>query len=74
MDYKKISFFIIKERKSKINYELKLSKDIRIYPVFYILLLKSVDSEIPIFIKKISEITQDDEYKVKKIVEYNSWI
>ena len=46
LDYKKVNLFFMK--KNKINYELELSKRIKIYPVFYILILKWVNPKIPI--------------------------
>ena len=43
LNYIKIELFFIKITKKNISYKLKLSKDIKIYLLFYILLLKLVD-------------------------------
>ena len=46
LDYKKVEFFIIKNKKSNIIFKLELSEEIKIHPIFYILLLESVNSNI----------------------------
>ena len=71
MDYKKIDFFIIKEKKDKINYKLNLLRKMKIYSVFYVLLLKSADLRILLVIKKSSQLVQNKKYKIKKIVRYD---
>ena len=43
LDYRKVSLFIIKIKKSNIIFELKLLKEIKIYLVFYMLLLESAN-------------------------------
>ncbi len=40
LDYKKIGLFEIEERIREVNYRLKLPKYIRIYLVFYVVLLE----------------------------------
>jgi hypothetical protein len=47
LDYKKLGLFEIKEIKGLINYKLKLPNNIRIYPVFYILLLELILAGAP---------------------------
>ena len=74
LDYKKIDSFIIKKKKSEINYKLELLDKIKIYPVFYILLLESADPRILLVIRKLSKLTRDNEYKVEKIINYDSRI
>ena len=54
-----------------MNYKLELSKNIRIYPIFYISLLESVDSEILIITKKLLRLIHSDKYKIKTIIRYN---
>ena len=71
LDYKKVNLFLIKKKISIINYELELSKKIKIYLVFHILLLEFTDLITSIYIKKILEFTQNNKYKIKKITEYN---
>ena len=74
LDHKKVDLFIIKKRKSKINYKLKLLDRIKIHPVFYISLLESADPRIPIFTKKLPKLRHSIKYKVEKIIKYNSKI
>ena len=54
-----------------MNYELELSKNLRIYPVFYILLLEFADPEIQIVIKKLLGLIYSNKYEVEKIIRYN---
>ena len=42
LDYKKLGLFVIEQVIRLVNYKLKLLEHIRIYPVFYILLLELV--------------------------------
>ena len=72
LDYKKINLFVIKMRKSNINYKLKLLNWIKIYPVFHVSLLESADSETQIIVQKSSELLHYNKHKIKKIKEYNS--
>ncbi len=48
LDHVKVKSFFIKAVRGSINYELDLSKDVRVFLVFYISLLKSVDPSTPI--------------------------
>ena len=42
-DHVKVELFFIKNKKDRISYEFELSLNTRIYSIFYILLLKSID-------------------------------
>jgi hypothetical protein len=44
LNYKKVGLFRIKRVKGLVNFKLDLLKSTRIYPVFYILLLKLADA------------------------------
>ena len=46
-------------------------KNIKIYLIFYISLPKPADPRILIFIKKLLELTQNNKYKIKKIIDYS---
>jgi len=48
LNYIKIELFLVKKTKKLINYKLDLLKNIKVFLVFYILLLKSIDSSIKI--------------------------
>ena len=69
LDYIKVGPFLIKEVKGVINYKLNLPTDIKIYPVFYILLLKLADPNIPIQNAFHFEVEEETKYKVKKILD-----
>ena len=43
LDYIKVGLFLVNEQRGKASYRLRLPKDIRVYLVFYILLLELVD-------------------------------
>ena len=43
LNYIKIESFLIKKTKKSINYELDLLKNVKVFLVFYILLLKSTN-------------------------------
>ena len=64
----KTESFFIKTVKESINYELNLSTDVKVFSVFHVSLLKSVDSDT--FIQNIFhyEIQKDDEYEIEKIL------
>ena len=71
MDHKKIDLFIIRKKKEKVNYELELLDKIKIYSVFYILLLKLIDLRILITMKILLKFLYSNKYKIKQITGYN---
>ncbi len=48
LNYIKIESFLIKKTKKLINYELDLSKNVKVFLVFHISLLKSIDFTTPL--------------------------
>ena len=42
----------------------------KIYPIFYIFLLKLINPEIPVF-TKLSKLSSENKYKIEKIIDYN---
>ena len=48
LDHVKVESFFIKGVKGPVNYELDLPKDAKVFPVFYISLLESIDPSTPI--------------------------
>ena len=46
LDYIKVGPFLVDEQRGKASYKLRLPKDARVYPVFYISLLELADSTI----------------------------
>ena len=71
LNHKKVGSFIIKKKKNKMNYKLELLNKIRVYPVFHMSLLEPTDLRILLVTKKSSKLAQDDEYEVKRIINYN---
>ena len=48
LNYVKVEIFFIKVKKKVIKYKLKLAKKSKIWLIFYMLVLKLVNSKIPI--------------------------
>jgi len=48
LNHIKIKSFLIKKTKKLINYELDLPKNVKVFLVFYILLLELIDSITPL--------------------------
>jgi len=69
LDHVKIESFFIKAIKESINYELDLSKNVKVFLVFHISLLKSVDSNTPIQKTFHYKAQKKSQYEVKKILE-----
>ncbi len=69
MNYIKIKLFFVKKTKKSINYKLDLFKNVKVFLVFYILLLKLIDSSI--FIQKIFyyKLQKKNRFKIEKILE-----
>ena len=51
-------------------FELILFREIKIYPIFHILFLESVDPQISVQ-NKLPKLLSENEYKVEKIIDYN---
>jgi len=69
LNYIKVGLFFVKKTKKLINYKLDLSKNARVFPVFYILLLKSADSIM--FLQNIFYFYQQkkEQFKIEKILQ-----
>ncbi len=69
LNYVKVGPFLIKKTKRSVNYKLDLSKNVKVFSVFYILLLESADSSI--FIQKIFyyKLQKKNRYKVEQILK-----
>jgi hypothetical protein len=46
LNYVKVELFLVKKTKKLVNYKLDLFKNVKVFLVFYILLLKSIDANI----------------------------
>ena len=62
--------FRIRERRGLVNYKLILPNTIRIYPVFYVSLLRLADPETLIDYRTITE--SAEEFEVERIIKYNA--
>ena len=68
LNHTKIEPFFIKAIKGSVSYELSLSKNIRIHPIFHINLLKPAD--LSTFIQKEFHFENSEkEYTVKRILK-----
>jgi len=69
LNHVKIESFFIKAVKESINYELDLSKNAKVFLVFHISLLKSVDSSTSIQKTFHYKAQEKSWYEVKEILE-----
>ncbi len=69
LNYFKVELFLVKKTKTPINYKLNLFKNVKIFLVFYILLLKSIDSST--FIQKIFyyKLQKENRFEIERILE-----
>ena len=68
LDHVKVGLFLIIEERGPVNYKLDLSKDSKQHPIFHISLLEPADPSTPLQQNFQYEIKEEDEYKVKKIL------
>ena len=69
LDHVKIESFFIKVVKESINYELDLSKDAKVFLVFYISLLKLIDLNTSIQETFHYKSQEKNRFEVKKILK-----
>jgi hypothetical protein len=69
LDHVKVESFFIKAVKGSINYELDLPKDVRVFLVFHISLLKSVDPSTPIQETFHYKSQKKNRFKVERILK-----
>ena len=72
LNHVRVESFLIEKIKESINYQLQLSADIKIYSVFHIFLLKSVNAEISLQITFHYQQKEEDIYEAEKILKYNN--
>jgi len=71
LDHVKIESFFIKEVKESVNYELDLLKDVRVFLVFHISLLESVDSSTSIQKTFHYKSQKKNRFEVEEILKKN---
>ena len=69
LDHVKVESFFIKIIKGRINYELNLLENAKIFLVFHISILKSIHSKTSIQITFQYQSQENDEFEVKKILK-----
>ncbi len=68
LNHVKIESFLVRKTKRSINYELDLPKNAKVFLVFYISLLKSIDSTTPLQDTFYFHSQEEKQYKVEKIL------
>ena len=68
LDYKKLSVFTIKRTIGLVNFELDLSKSIKIYLVFYISLLEPALPNVLLVILELAKENEGQEYIVEEVI------
>jgi len=71
LDHVKVESFFIKAVKRSVNYELDLLKNVRVFLVFHISLLKLVDPSTPIQETFHYKSQKKNRFKVEKILKKN---
>ena len=71
LNYTKLESYRVLRFKKSVNYELELSKSMRIHSVFHISILELADSETSLQINSsdINSESQVEEYEVKEILD-----
>jgi len=69
LNHVKIESFFVKKTKRLINYKLDLFKNVKVFLVFYILLLKLVDPSTSIQKTFHYKSQKENQFKVKRILE-----
>ncbi len=69
LNYIKVGSFFVKKTKKSVNYKLDLFKNIKVFSVFYILLLKSADSSTSIQKTFYYKLQKKNRFKIEKILK-----
>jgi len=69
LNYVKVELILVKKIKKLINYKFDLLKNVKVFLVFYILLLKSINSSTSIQKTFYYKAQKESKYKVKKILK-----
>jgi len=69
LNYIKVGLFFVKKTKKSVNYKLDLLKNVKVFSVFYILLLKSADLSISIQKKNYYKLQKENRFKIERILE-----
>ena len=69
LNYIKIELFFVKKTKKSVNYKLDLLKNVKVFSVFYILLLKSADLSISIQKIFYYKLQKKNRFEIERILE-----
>ena len=69
LNYIKVNLFFVKKTKKLVNYKLDLFKNVKVFLVFYILLLKSIDLSTSIQKIFYYKLQKKNQFKIEKILE-----
>ena len=73
LDYKYLKLYKVIKRISKNNYQLDLPFKVRIYPIFYISLLKNAINVEPISIGRNNVKVNEKKYEAKKVFDTRNY-
>ncbi len=71
LNHVKVESFFIKRMKKSVNYELNLSKNVKIHSMFHVSLLKSTNSSTFIQNTFHYEVQEENEFEVEEILQQN---
>jgi len=69
LNHVKVESFLVKKTKKLVNYELDLLKNVKVFLVFYISLLKSTNLITPLQDTFYFHSQKEKQYKMKKILQ-----
>ncbi len=69
LNHIKVESFFVKKTKKLVNYELDLLKNVKVFLVFYVLLLKSTNSITSLQDTFHFYLQKEKQYKMKKILQ-----
>ncbi len=69
LNYIKVGLFFVKKTKKSVNYKLDLFKNVKVFSVFYILLLKSADSSTSIQKIFYYKLQKKNRFEIERILE-----
>jgi len=69
LNYVKVESFLVKKTKRSINYELDLLKDVKVFLVFYILLLELTNLTTSLQNTFYFYLQKEKQYEIKKILQ-----
>ncbi len=69
LNYIKVGPFLVKKTKKSVNYKLDLFKNVKVFPVFYILLLEPADPSTSIQKTFYYKLQKENRFEIERILE-----